>query len=284
VAERIARSLIAVACAVFWAACATDIPDESALRVEMNPFVHADSRDGEAPASVRSQGDSSDSHFCVDAVGNSIGIASDDARIVEFSGLIAEELERLGFEVTGEVPLNETWDRVFSESGEIYDPHDGRIDFVRFEAARRDALAALKSEHGCDFLLVPAIVHVAAGWVNGVVRWDGLDFVFKDGFAPGGSAYGRVGGLSLHVRVYDLEWELVYFGTGGIEPTSNLRGGFFEDEFEEIALDVFLTDDERNQESVGLALHQLVSSAPRRESNRTSEPVKSRRRKGKRVK
>ncbi|HEB89731.1 MAG TPA: hypothetical protein ENI85_09185 [Deltaproteobacteria bacterium] len=256
-------SIVACVALLAMACVGSRPPERSALLVDTNPF-HGRSRNQIGPMTPKlPDGPSgSPSRFCVDHVSSPIDPSEDDDRLPAFEKSIGEVLRARGFEVVGAEALNETWKRVFEEAGDLFDRHTGEKDPERYQAARRAALAALHDERGCDFMMIPEIMAVSAAWNYGIVRWDGAVYPFEKGLLPGHDSYGYVGALSLHLNIYDLEGELVYFGTGGIQPTSELIGGFGKDVFEAVAVEELLRSDERNAEAIWLATDQMTDERP----------------------
>ena len=258
-----APSAIRVACAllaVAWQSGCVLTPtleEESALRVSPNPFIVAiadpDASLAEAPTAddADARGDAS---FCLDELSNGSPIEDDDPRISNFAALLDEELRAMGFGTVSPTETNDTWDRVMAASGTLYDPITGRPDLEAHERARRAAMLALDEEHGCGFLLIPSIISVSTSWKNGIARWDGITERFGTG---GAGAFGATGALSLHVSIWDGEWEQVYFGTGGIELLARVVDSFWESDFENVPRESLLTNSEWNLDAIREALRDL---------------------------
>lgn len=137
-------------------------------------------------------------------------------------------------------------------------PSSTTRDVEAFDRTRLAALGALRDELGCDFLLSPMVITVSARWNAGVMSWDGATYRFTKGMMPGSGAYGYVPALSLHVNVIELDGgERVYFGTGGIRPLSEIHGGFWKDEFEQVSTDELLRNESLNDAAIERAILQL---------------------------
>jgi hypothetical protein len=54
---------------------------------------------------------------------------------------------------------------------------------------------------------------------------------------------------------------LVYFGTGGIQTTADLHGGFLRDEFQPVDPKTLLASEELNREAIQLAVAALREAA-----------------------
>lgn len=220
--------------------------------------------------------------FCVDHVRDAYGFGDEEAeeketeeeekegdgeeeedgekvgRVALFGDRLQTRVAALGFGVVEPDPLNEVWDRVFADAEPIYDPYTGVRDVEAYERTRLAALGALRDELGCDFLLSPTVIAVSAAWNAGVMSWDGATYRFTKGMMPGSGAYGYVPALSLHVTVLELdEGGKVYFGTGGIQPLSEIHGGFWKDEFEQVASDELLRNDDLNDAAIERAILRL---------------------------
>jgi len=240
--------------ALIAAGCVHRVRDRPALLTNPSPFVSG-RWPGEKPLETDSELEIS--QFCVAHVVDAVGMREAEARIEAFEQSLLLEIGELGFGVVGEDEWSETWKRVLESGGPFYDPHLGVMDRPRYERAERAARRALNEEHGCDFIILPRIVSVAAVWIDGRIKWDGADYKFERGSMPGFNAYGTVGALSLHVRIQDLEGDTVYFGTGGIQPTSELVGKTWHDEFEAVPEEEMLGDDAANRLAIGRAVRQM---------------------------
>lgn len=216
--------------------------------------IAAEAASDEAPESPPSR-------FCIDELADGIGLPDDNDRIKRFDEMLRAEFRAQGYETVSSAALNETWDQVFESSDDIFDPHTGQQDDQQLKQTRLDALAALHKDHGCDFLVTTQIVFVSAAWKENRVAWDGIEAQFTEGLNPGAGYAGYVGAISLRLRISNLDDELVHFGTGGIQVTSQLKGGFVTDTFIGVDADQLLTNDELNISAVRRALDAMKSRA-----------------------
>lgn len=181
-------------------------------------------------------------------------------RIDALQSLIGVRLEELGFQVVTEDQSKEVAVQVARAEGGFFDPHTGRRDEARYAVIRARALAAMKTQLGCDAVLVPTISIVSTTFVNGVALWDGVSDDMSRDFFGGGTGYAPA--LSLWIRIRDMQDEEIYFRPGGIQVLSTLKSGFWEATFEFVADDALLADEDRNREAVVTSLAPL-DPAPR---------------------
>jgi hypothetical protein len=88
---------------------------------------------------------------------------------------------------------------------------------------------------------------------NGTASWDGA----RVDLGTGRGAHGSIGALSLQVRITDLEDRELFFGTGGIRTTSQVKEDFLRMDFVPVDPAQLLADESLNRAAVGRALDQL---------------------------
>ncbi len=234
--------------------CSTSSPDAASLLVDSNPFIVRSvtiSRSDESADSPRV------SRLCLASLVNRTDLQGAAERLEAFDRLIEVELAEAGFEVMREADFGRTWKRARFDVGDLYDPHDGLPDRNRIDRARRVALAAIQSEHGCDFRVEPSLALVSVLWSAGQAEWDGV----VDGERRFWSIAAEplvIPAMSLRVYIYDVEGSLVYFRAGGIELAASYRSEFGEEPFRLVDADLLLTNDERNRKAIRLAIEAMI--------------------------
>ncbi len=179
----------------------------------------------------------------------------------QFRELLAARLRQLGFAVAGEASYAERWVAEVTAAGGFYDRNTGRLDRERFAGARRRMFTALREEFGIDAVLQPSVKMRTAVFRYLIADWDGADESIASGTGvskgfldPNGDYMGTLPALSLFVRITNGEDETVYEDVGGIQLAGRVDHGYVVD-LPEARL---LTDKNRNEAAVHLALHALV--------------------------
>lgn len=222
-------SILSLALLSLLAGCAV-LPDASPFR-----------RDPEAwlPRSER---------VCVFELRSEVDFEGDDSsRLERLTQLLLAELRGRGFGVSPPAVTQAAWQRGVEELGAIFDPHSGRRDDARYEAGRLRGFRELGDTLACDVTLSPSLVQVVAPWAGPSLEWDGAALEWSGGYGT----HGWVGALSLWVVVHDLQGEVLYFGTGGIEPAARFVAGR---DFEPLRHSQLLRDDARTRAGLLRAL------------------------------
>jgi hypothetical protein len=191
---------------------------------------------------------------CLEPTSFPLALPEDDSRPAEMERGLRVALESAGLTVVDSEQTGAVWKTEIDRSGGLYDPHNGRRDEEKFQRVRSAVLRTLHDQLGCDASLNPEVAIVLAPWVNGTASWDGV----SDSLGSGWGSSGRVGALSLWVRIVDAGGNEIYFGTGGIQVLSKLDSGFWSSEFKTVAEDDVGRDAERNRRAVNASLEPFL--------------------------
>jgi hypothetical protein len=173
----------------------------------------------------------------------------------KFAGWIAENLKEAGFAVVGADVYEAAWNRLGEEAGGFYDPFTGKKHADRLKEARTKVLEELKTKHGTQAMLWPAVETVEVGFYGPVAHWHGVSEPLWATGKGGSAARGVVGALSLYVSLEKLEGDRLYLNAGGIQLL-----GKFESRGKSVAVpeEEILTSTERNRRAVDIAMEWLV--------------------------
>jgi hypothetical protein len=184
----------------------------------------------------------------------------DPPRIARFAAIIEEELRKRGFEVVRASDTTAVIDRLTREEGGFYDSDTGERQPDRYRAVSQRVRERLGQELACQALLSPRIIYVTAFWLaehgmfsNGTASWDGA----RVDLGTGRNAHGSIGALSLQVRITDLSDRELFFGTGGIRTTSEVKEDFLRMDFVPVEPARLLADEPLNRAAVQRALEGL---------------------------
>jgi hypothetical protein len=183
----------------------------------------------------------------------------DPPGVERFEAMLLEGLRRRGFEPIDAARTRAAIEAFAQEEGGLYDPYTGEArDAAVFTRVHR----RLADSPGCQAIVTPRIVYVMATWQGdlfstGTAFWDGVEQELD----AGRNASGRIGAISLQVRIADLDDRDLYFGVGGIRVAHRLEEHFFSSEFVPVPPAELLTDEGRNRRAIDLALRQ-VRKAP----------------------
>jgi hypothetical protein len=179
----------------------------------------------------------------------------------KFESLICSKLEEGGFKV---IPSNEyasIWKETVAKLGPVYDPATGKRDEKKFDAAFAATARELWEKTKADALLHAVISIVKAEFSSNAAQWHGaVDYVRPEGvwsMISGPQSYGTVPALSLWVYLVDFQGSEMYENVGGIQVISKISGMKIYD----VPLHDLLTDETRNNRSIGIALNPLVGQA-----------------------
>ncbi len=194
---------------------------------------------------------------CLYRVTADFQLPSGTERLTPFERELAEVLRSNGFTV---VETDKVWPvtkwAVESEGG-FYDPYTGWREDEKYRFVQTRIVRELHQQLGCDATLSPHIAVVTSPWANGTASWDGV----TDELGSGWGAHGYVGALSLWVRIWNLDGEEIYFGTGGIQVISHLEQGFLSSTFKDAEVDQLLANHSRVAGAVRASLEALVPHA-----------------------
>ncbi|UCG52128.1 MAG: hypothetical protein JSW58_00820 [Candidatus Latescibacterota bacterium] len=173
-----------------------------------------------------------------------------------FDSLIVAELYSAGYSVVRPHEYTAIWNRITAEEGGFRDSTGGR-DEERLTSAMFRTLKELRASFEIDAVLFPDIVVVEAQFAAGTAVWDGAEQRIETGGPAtsifSGSQRGVVGALSLRVSMRGRDGTTLFVNSGGIEVLSTISGK----EFSNVPRQELFTNDERNRESVKIALKPL---------------------------
>jgi len=188
-----------------------------------------------------------------------------DAVRARYRGLLAKELARAGFDV---VPVDDYAARMAQENvraGGYYDPLTGALDEAKAGASRARVLESMRAEYQVAALVLPAIEVRVAPFEYLVAGWDGA----TEQVGPGRAGLdmvigydrfyrGEIRALSLAVRIVDLNGELLFEGTGGIQLAEHFSHGQHVGRLRQ----ELLADPARDAAAVAIALRELAPPPP----------------------
>jgi len=180
------------------------------------------------------------------------------ARLVGSS--IAARLKRSGIRSLRYTAWTECWARSAKRHGGLFDPRTKQaakeLHQLRFGECARE----LAKRSDIDAVVEPDLQIVDAPMSAGQVRWHGVQRELRSfGTLSRSDGYydETVPALSLFVRVFDLNGDLVFENAGGIEVVAEIEGrGQLE------ARDDILTDESRVHRALELVFEPLIGALP----------------------
>lgn len=148
----------------------------------------------------------------------------------QFDSLVASALKQTGFSIVRPQGYEAVWTRTISEMGGL-DDASGERDPEQFVSAMFRTISALKPGFELDAVLIPSVEVVEARFAGGRAKWDGTTQSIEARKTPSsffrGAPDGRVGALSLRIKIVGRNNRVLYDFAGGIELLSKLSGERF---------------------------------------------------------
>jgi hypothetical protein len=186
-------------------------------------------------------------------------IAADSEREVRLVGSsIAARLKRSGIKTLRYTAWTTCWAEGVPRYPGLLDAKTGQTEKELRKRLFADCASALGKRSGIDAVVEPQLKIVSAAVAAGQVRWHGVE---QDLRSPGqlSSASGDGGvtapAISLFVRVFDLEGELVFENAGGVEVAPKL-----ESRDRLATRDDILTDEGKVRRAVEIAFEPLLGA------------------------
>jgi hypothetical protein len=179
------------------------------------------------------------------------------ARLVGSS--IAARLKRSRIKSLRYTAWTKCWARSAERHGGLFDPRTEHAAKELHQLRFGECAQALAKRSGIDAVVVPELEIVDAPMSAGQVRWHGVlrELRSYSALHRSDEYYDEtVPALSLFVRIYDLEGELVFENAGGIEVVD-------EDRMDEPiqARDDILTDKNKVRHAVEVVFEPLIGAA-----------------------
>lgn len=203
-----------------------------------------------------------------------------------YEQLLAERLQKLGWEVVPSARYDEVLLQLKREIGGYYDPFTGEVSVEKRDAVSEHAQREFFRLHRLDASLSPAIRRVSAYWSHNSAFWHGVEesSTGKDGFwaamnSPG--ATGTIPALSLVVALFGADDKMMYGRLGGIQLASYVGQGGVGG-FSDIPAELLLRDPIRDARAADLALEPLLKTPEQIRAQQEAEKSRKRGNKPKR--
>lgn len=134
-------------------------------------------------------------------------------------------LKQNGFEIINSNYLYKDIDSIKFKYDGFYNVKTGELDTSKVSGFRRDLIHCVCEKYKVTSILFPDLVVRKALIQNGGYCWDGR-FYYSFGLS---NTYGQTIALSLYVRIYDIDGNVVFDNAGGIQPLSKVRTPGFQD-------------------------------------------------------
>jgi hypothetical protein len=146
---------------------------------------------------------------------------------------ITNELKLDSFEVHSSKDLIASFDSIKLTCGKFFNPMTGEPDTVVFKRFKEMTNSFVFKKTGADVILYPSLWYTTAYLGNSSIAWHGRN-IYNFWY---GNWFGRVSALSLFIRFYDKNQNVVFRNAGGIMPLSRVNNGVERIPFEEIIYD-----------------------------------------------
>ena len=198
----------------------------------------------------------------------------------QVDSVTARTLSEHGLKVVSARESKRVYDAVVDSLGGLYDPVTGLSDTAKFAIAEQLTRARLRDLYHPQAWAFMNVYEALAPFDHAVARWDGTtENLSQQSFGRGlfkaltlrsadDEYSGKVGVLSLDVRIEDDAGSSLYRWSGGIHATSR----FNEGKFQALPQDRYFADRTRVDGSVTLALKAFTKAAEKRQRKAPSPP------------
>jgi hypothetical protein len=143
-------------------------------------------------------------------------------------------LVKNNFEVVDPIKVSELADTLKNKMGGFFNSNTGEIDTLKTKKFRMLLIDSLVKRYNVSGVLFPSFIFLSAAFSNYTIRWHGRSYVIRSG-----STYGRMGVMSLYVRLYDRQYKMVFDNAGGIQPIDKITfKGFVRIDADDILRDI----------------------------------------------
>ncbi len=181
-----------------------------------------------------------------------------DSKLDTLGQLVQTRLEAQGFPVVPPAQSKNVFSEASAAVGGLYDPDTGERDREKYRQVKQEWYRRLHDQLGCDAVLTCRLEIVQANWTNGLAVWDGASDSVSDAFLGGFGALGNVAAVSLWIEIRDMNDQVVYFHTGGVQVIAKLESDFLKSRFELVAPEAVLADHKRVAHAVDVSLQALA--------------------------
>jgi hypothetical protein len=195
-----------------------------------------------------------------EAVPNAAAVAA------RYESAIANRLEAAGFSVVRADVMREIRDGLLRESGGVYNPIDGKALEDKLKHLISEARDRYMVVHPVDGILYPRIAVRRAETDYDQARWDGVSEAASGKsfltslFTTGGTLSGTTPALSLIVTLTDRGDRTLYRKAGGLQLLRYAYVGWFGATQRDVDPRYILTDPQRDERALALALDPLAGS------------------------
>jgi hypothetical protein len=187
------------------------------------------------------------------------------AAIPRYEAAVVSRLEAAGFAVVKPAVMLQIQDGLLKASGGLYNPLDGRPIEAKVKHYTEESRHLYMEAHPVDAVLYMRIAVRGAETDYDRARWDGVSegTTGKSGlaaFLTGGSLSGTTPALSFIATLQDRGDRVLYRKAGGLQLLRYAYVGFFGATQRDVDHRYILTDPQRDERAIAIALDSLVGT------------------------